>query len=90
MAGQSNPTIVQTCAVCAARFQVYATVREALCPTCGATNQIGVRAAPRQMPGPRRPARPVVRPRVILDNPTAQSAQSWLVLRTPTFVGPLS
>jgi predicted RNA-binding Zn-ribbon protein involved in translation (DUF1610 family) len=43
MPGNPQQTIVQTCAICGAQFQVFATVREALCPTCGATNQIGVR-----------------------------------------------
>ena len=84
MAGNPNQIIVQTCAICAAQFQIYASVREAVCPTCGATNQVGVRVAP-QRPQPMRAAarplsQPAVRPRVVLQTSGAQKAQSWLVL----------
>jgi predicted RNA-binding Zn-ribbon protein involved in translation (DUF1610 family) len=78
----SQATVVQSCAICGARFQVYATVREALCPTCGATNQIGARpVAQRAAAQPRRAvARPMAggaaRPVVVIK----ESGGSWLVL----------
>ncbi len=77
MPGESQATVVQSCVICGARFQVYASVREALCPSCGATNQIGARPvaqrAPQRVAQPRMPAaRPVV---VIKD-----SGGSWMVL----------
>jgi len=56
MPADPQATIVQSCAICGARFQVYASVREALCPTCGATNQI---AAPRAVAARPAAARPV-------------------------------
>ena len=77
MAGNPNDIVVQSCAICRAQFQVYASVREAVCPTCGATNQIGARPVVQKRPPM---ARPVVRPRVVLQTSTAQKAQSWLTL----------
>jgi hypothetical protein len=78
----SEATVVQKCAICGARFQVYASVREALCPTCGATNQIGARpVAQRAAAQPRvAAARPMAgggaRPVVVIK----ESGGSWLVL----------
>ncbi len=81
MAGNPNQIIVQTCAICSAQFQIYASVREAVCPTCGATNQVGVRVAPRAVRAAARPvSQPTARPRVVIQSSGAQKAQSWSVL----------
>jgi hypothetical protein len=79
----SQATVVQSCAICGARFQVYASVREALCPSCGATNQIGARPVAQRPAQARMPAaRPraggggAVRPVVVIKD----SSGSWMVL----------